>query len=302
MNALADNEVLEKNANGAARVEAVFLEIGKSDAAEESRLRDLYFIYRNPINAEGKKQPLSGYEIKELRDAGIVKNTDGDKLKKSGGKDVNDLCETQEELRHRLMLHYQNADGTSKLKREIAKQELSGWVNSKRLNGAPKPPSRIDGARPRWSLRAWIEWFDKYMLWSDEFRQDDRLGSGEKSSSVMSMGELRLVAERERLEKERFDIMVEKGEYIELAKSGQISAGEMNRVHLNWKNEIESVKLDEIEAKMQQAGIEPEKVSAMKEYLKALFESITTAIEDGEAAAVREIDRALNAEAALNKK
>jgi len=57
----------------AQRVEARFVEIGRSHGdVTEKRLRDLYFIWKNPINAEGKIQRLRGDEIKELQKHGII--------------------------------------------------------------------------------------------------------------------------------------------------------------------------------------------------------------------------------------
>ena len=244
----------------------------------------------------GKAQ---NWQETKLEKIGWIKLENRDGKPGAEAPDANDICYTFEEMATRLMLHYQNDDKTSKLRITLGRKTLSAWSGGRDLMDVPLPPKDLPGARKRMSFNAWVKWFDDY-LWH-KFRKDSGQ-THETLSPEISTKELEERAKRSRFERDILEDYVAKGQYIELAKSGQIAAGEMNRVHLNWKNEIESIKLEEIEAKMQGVGIEPEKVSAMKEYFKALFEAITTAIEDGEAAAIRELDRALNAEAAMNKK
>jgi hypothetical protein len=243
---------------------------------------------------------FTALKVKMLTDAGIL--TGQVKKGKEHTELDNDICESQGELRNRIMMHYQNPDKTSKLRREISKQEMSAWTQMKNLHGNPPPPKPIEGIKRRRSLRAWLEWFEMYMRWSNEFRLDTDTGDSRKDLSVMPMGELEQVTKRERLEKERFDIMVEKGEYVKLINAEQISAGEMSKVHLRWKNEIENVPLEKIEAKMQQVEIAPDKAAAMMDFMKSLFQGITNAIEDAAEKAQRELAQTLELDAETNKK
>ena len=105
----------------------------------------------------------------------------------------NDTCDTHEELARRMMLHYQNPDKSSKLKISITKQTISDWSKSKRLNGKPMPPKPLEGVRRRWSLRAWIAWFDEN-FWH-EYRADAHQVNGSEASK-MSLGEIEEMAKR----------------------------------------------------------------------------------------------------------
>lgn len=85
---------------------------------------------------------------------------------KSAAESGDQTCDTQEALAVRLMKHYQNPDGTSQLAIEIDKKVISDWCKLKRLDaGQHEPPGTIDGKkRGKYSLKAWVDWFDKWML------------------------------------------------------------------------------------------------------------------------------------------
>ena len=292
-------EDLTPDAKETLRVENRFVEIGRLNSIKEKRLRDLYFIWCNPINAEGKKQSLRVDEIKELRESAIIKNATEENPSGPVAADV-DICDSQEELAKRMMIHFQNPDKTSKLRIEITKKTISDWHLGKRLSGNIPPFPKIEGARKRYSLRAVIEWFNAY-LWHD-YRADANQTNGAAASLFVPIGELRDKVERAELEKREFDIMVEKGEYVKLINAEQISAGEMSKVHLRWKNEIENIPLEKIESKMQQVEIAPDKAAAMMDFMKSLFQGITNAIEDAAEKAQRELAQTLELDAETNKK
>ena len=209
----------------------------------------------------------------------------------------NDICESQEELRNRIMIHFQNPDKTSKLRREIAKSEMSDWTKSKRLNGVPPPPPPIEGGRTqRRSLRAWIEWFEKYMLWSDEFRPEDSHGDGRKDSRVMPMGELEQVTKREHMEHDRFKIQEEMGRFLAVTVAARIAGGRISQYHNLWKAWIEKRMVDEREADLQSLNIEPGKISVAKERDIIRAQNFVDAVESASEKFAGELDEKLKAE------
>ena len=241
---------------------------------------------------------FTALKVKMLTDAGILTGQ-VKKGKEPVAANV-DICDSQEELAKRMMIHFQNPDKTSKLRIEITKKTISDWHLGKRLSGNIPPFPKIEGARKRYSLRAVIEWFNAY-LWHD-YRADANQNNGAAASLFVPIGELRDKVERAELEKREFDIMVEKGEYVKLVNAEQIASGEMSKVHLRWKNEIENVPLEKIESKMQQVEIAPDKAAAMMDFMKSLFQGITNAIEDAAEKAQRELAQTLELDAETNKK
>jgi hypothetical protein len=177
------------------------------------------------------------------------------------------------------MIHFQNPDKTSRLRREITKQELSDWTKSKRLNGAPPPPKSLAGVRRQWSLRAWLEWFEKYMLWSDEFRSDAIAADAGKTTGAMPMGELEQVTKRERLELERFQMMVEMGHHIAVPKVEQQAAGFSRKYHDQWKVRVEKFPVEAFVTKMQSLGVESEKISVLEQFLIEELRKVTDEVE-----------------------
>lgn len=292
---------LTPDAKEALRVENRFVEIGRFNSIKEKRLRDLYFIWCNPINVEGKKQSLRMDEIKELRESDIIKNaTEEDSSRPvAADTDGSDICYTNAEIADRMMLHYQNDDKSSKLRTSITGKMISAWSLGRDLKDTPKPPKDLEGSKKRMSFSAWCQWFDTY-LWH-KFRRD----AGQKHDSLsleVSTRELEERAERSRYTRQLLEDEVAAGKYIELDRAEQIAAGEMGRKHLEWKNEVENIPMDAIELKMQQLEIAPDKAAAMKDYLSNLFQAITNTIENESAKAEREMSKALKADAGLKKK
>jgi transcriptional regulator with XRE-family HTH domain len=259
------------------RVESRFDEIGRLNSIKEKRLRDLYFIWCNPINVEGKKQSLRLDEIKELREAVIIKNTSDDDSTGPVAADV-DICDSQEELAKRMMIHFQNPDKTSKLRIEITKKTISDWHLGKRLSGNIAPFPKIEGARKRYSLRAVIDWFNAY-LWHD-YRADANQTNGEKLSAFVPLGELRDIAARAELEKTIFDIEIAKGRHLATAKSAAILAGTMRQYHDFLKARLERTSADVFENFWQGIGLTPEQISASKDFLTKELRSVVDDLEN----------------------
>jgi hypothetical protein len=208
----------------------------------------------------------------------------------------NDICESQEELRNRIMIHFQNPDKTSKLRREIAVSEISAWTKSKSLHGSPPPPKPIEGVKRRWSLRAWIEWFEKYMLWSDEFRPEDSNGDGRKDSRVMPMGELEQVTKREQMEHDRFKIQEEMGRFLAVTVAARIAGGLISQYHNLWKAWIEKRMVEERESDLQSLNIEPEKIAVAKARDIIRAQNFVDEVESASEKFASELDDKLKAE------
>jgi hypothetical protein len=260
------------------RIESRFIEIGRLNSDKEKRLRDLYFIWRNPLSAEGKKQTLRKDEIQELLDAKIIVLPKDDSAGNNGPalSDV-DVCDTMEELARRMTLHFQNPDKTSKLSIEIVKATIGDWVNHRRLaSTVPKFPT-IQGARTRYSLRAAIEWFNNN-LWHD-YRRDPDQTNGAAASPFVPIGELRLVAERAELEKTLFDIEVAKGGYLATEKCAAILAGTMRQSHDFLKGLMENDSPELFELFWQGIGLTPEQITASKEFQAKEYRRIIDEVE-----------------------
>jgi len=212
------------------------------------------------------------WQEKQLADLGLIDAPSRGEKKESD----NDICDTHGEIASRMMLHYQNPDKSSKLRIGITKHTIGEWAGGKRLNGKPMPPKPLEGVRRRWSLRAWIAWFDAY-LWH-EYRADSRQVNG-SSPAKMPIGELEEIAKRERLEHERWRIVKEMGGYISVSMAERLAAGFSRQYHDQWKTRIEKTIIEAFVAKAQALKIEPEKVSILEQFLTIEHQKITDAVE-----------------------
>ncbi len=250
----------------AVRREARFVEIGKLEGPDkEERLRDLYDIWRKPISDGGKKQTLRKDEIQELLDYKIIlpmAAVVADSIPQQAGVDI---CDSQSELAKRMNLHFQNPDKTSKLRYEITKSKITSWHQGKGLPASSKTFPKLEGTRKRYSLRDTLDWFME-TLWGS-YRKDGVETSDAETSSRMSLPELKDITERERLEKERFDIQVEMGGYIATKKAAAIIGGTMRQYHDFLKGRLESMSPEAFEVFWQGIGQTPEQISASKEFL-----------------------------------
>jgi len=118
------------------------------------------------------------------------------------------ICDTQEALAARMVRHYINPDGSNQIGMDIDKGVVSDWCKLKRLDsGNHEPPGTISGKkRGKYSLKAWIEWFDKYML--PEKKQGGHRGAvaNRNSRQRKEDADARIAeAEADRIEKENSD-------------------------------------------------------------------------------------------------
>ncbi len=192
------------------------------------------------------------------------------------GEQSNDICDTHAEIAQRMMMHYENPDGSSKLRITIQKGTISDWAAGKRLDGKPMPPKPLKGVRRRWSLRAWLAWFDAN-LWHD-YRVNDSQTNGE-ASARMPMGELREITERDELEHKRWEIVKDMGGYIALPLAERVAAGESRKYHDQWKSRLEVTLIETFTARAQGLNIEPEKIAVLAQFLTVEFQKMTDAVE-----------------------
>ena len=197
------------------------------------------------------------------------------KLENSGGKpdpgkshDPDDICETHIALAKRMELHYQNADGSNKLKIKIDKGIVGEWAHGRSLGERQIwPPGAIPGAKRKWSLKAWIAWFDETLL-------SRHLADPLQTAIPGSPAEDDPLVLRQRVDRQKMlDVLFEsdrlRGQYISMALAENVFAGEM-RLFLNLAREIiEKNPPETFEAFAQTLNVEPEKVAALKEFVRA---------------------------------
>jgi len=101
------------------------------------------------------------WHINLLRADGLMTMPKDDTASRTG----NDICESQGALAIRMAQHYTNPDGSNQLKFKITKSLIGSWIGMKTPESAKNPPpGTVPGIGKRFSLKAWIAWFDKYLL------------------------------------------------------------------------------------------------------------------------------------------
>ena len=221
------------------------------------------------------------WENDELRDVGLISPTG-----KAGATKPNlDICDTHEALAKRMRLHYQNPDGSNKLKINITKKVIGEWAHEKRL-GAKQipPPGPLEGARRKWSLQAWIDWFDA-TLWQ-RHKKDPTQSNG----AVMTeedIHELEQRTHRNNLLYEIWDKERKKGGYIAVPLAERLFAGMIREYHEAWKAWNETAMLEKFEARAvaqaQTMGLPAEPsatlIAVLKEFLLTENRQRTDAVE-----------------------
>lgn len=195
------------------------------------------------------------------------------KLENHGGKaapeknsDPDDLCDTYQALAKRMLLYYQNADGSNKLAITIDKKVVSDWAHGKRLGERQIwPPGPVAGARRKWSLKAWIAWFDE-TLWNQHRRNTTQPAAGTSPEDDPVV--LRQRVERQKLLDELFESDRLRGRYIAVPVVETICAGEMRIYHNAAKTVIEKNPPEELAAFARTLDIAPEKIAALKEFVR----------------------------------
>lgn len=241
--------------------------------------------------AKYERGATSQWEEKKLREAGLLAVPVNGVKQESD----NDICDTHAEIASRMMLHYQNPDKSSKLRITITKGTVSDWAAGKRLAGKPLPPKPLEGVRRRWSLRAWIAWFDANQ-WHD-YRADVHQVNGSGSAPAkMPIGELEEIAKRERLEHERWRIVKDMGGYISVPVAERHAAGFSRQYHDIWKSRNEKTMIEAFEIKAQALGVEPERIAVLKEFLTIEHQKFTDAVESASEKFAGELAEKLKAE------
>ena len=251
---------IEANDAEEIRRELRLSEIGKAEGRDkEKRLRGLFVKWRDPLD-----NPLKKSEENELLDYRIILPMAVPQAATNPTLADVEVCDSQQELARRMMLHFQNPDKTSKLRIEITNKKVSDWCKGKGLASTTPPFPTIKGGRTRYSLKEAIQWFNDY-LWH-EYRADANQVNGAAASPFVPIGELREVAERAELEKTLFDIEVAKGGYLATAKSEAICGGTMQQYHDYLKGLMENIAPEKLEVFCQSVGLTPDQIAVLKEY------------------------------------
>lgn len=168
-----------------------------------------------------------------------------------------DICEGQAALAIRLTQHYTNPDGTNRLSFKITKGHISNWCLLKAPEAAKNhPPGQMEGSTYRFSLSAWIEWIDAYVL---PFK---RAGGAGIKSPMMDDEEDQVAMEQQEkkdvIRHKRFLRDVEKNKYVlrEVARATVIAA--VKKVHLAVKQEDERGHTKQRREKLMEIGVAPE--------------------------------------------
>ena len=218
------------------RREKRYREIAQAEGIDKSkRLMGLFEKWANP-----KKFTLKTSEEEELLSYKIILPMAS--LATPAEAPENDVCYSQDSLAAKMTRHYQNPDGTNKLKISIDRKVISQWNQGHALgHNQVEPPGPIAGTKTRYSLKAWIDWFDKNLL-SERLRvapavvvapaapaEDD-----EEDFIAMEQREKRDAIKHRRWERDK-----ERGEYVhrEIALATGIAA--VKRLHLMVKQEDE---------------------------------------------------------------
>jgi len=239
--------------------------------------------------AKYERGQTSQWEERKLKEDGLIDAP----VRGEATPSDKDICDTHSEIASRMMLHYQNPDKTSKLRITITKQTISEWSAGKRLSGKPLPPKPLEGVRRRWSLRAWLTWFDEN-LWHD-YRANANQVNG-SASVKMPIGELEEIAKRERLEHERWRIVKEMGGYIAVPIAERHAAGFSRQYHDQWKIRNEKTMIEAFEVRAQALGVTAETIATLKEFLVGEHQKFTDAVEAASEKFAGELAEKLKAE------
>lgn len=217
------------------RRELRFFEIGKTEGRDkEKRLRGLFAKWLDPVEF-----PLKKSEENELLNYKIILPMVSPPAPAPVAPQPNDdICDSHEALAKRMERHYRNPDGSNRLSITITKKVVGDWCKLKRLDaGQNPPPGRLPGAGKRYSFKAWIEWFDKY-LWHEK-----KVGltpaaiqpqDGEEDLTVMEQREKREAIIHRRWERDQ-----KRGEYVHRSIALATGIAAVKRLHLMVKVEDE---------------------------------------------------------------
>ena len=152
--------------------------------------------------------------------------------------DKNDECESQEALAIRMAQHYTNPDGSNQLNIKINKRSIGNWIKLKTAECAKNPPpGTCNDSGTRFSLKAWIAWFDKIM-WPTKRANpaESKVGANinDEDLDVMEQREKREAIIHRRWERDQ-----KKGEYVHRSVALATGIAAVKRLHLMVKQEDE---------------------------------------------------------------
>jgi len=216
---LTDDEMMPEE------VEKAF---AKLSPAERRNARALYAKYLLGETQRWQEEKLYKWGIIKIK---VTENA-------GSGYDRNDECESQEALAIRMAQHYTNPDGSNQLNIKINKRSIGNWIKLKTAECAKNPPpGTCNDAGTRFSLKAWIAWFDKIM-WPTKRANpaESKVGANinDEDLDVMEQREKREAIIHRRWERDQ-----KKGEYVHRSVALATGIAAVKRLHLMVKQEDE---------------------------------------------------------------
>jgi|GEM_PF-6037309 len=215
----------------------------------------------------------SQWQDRQLKDDGLIEAP----LRDDPAVPDNDTCDTHVALAARLRLYYQNADGSNKLKINIDKKTVSAWEHGKHLGARQILPPQSVGVKRKWSLKAWIAWFDETLLAHHLLEPAQQVYQGLRLDDPIVLEQR---VKRQKLLDELWESDRLRGGYIALAEAELCAAGFSRHYHLLWKNRNEKEMIEVFAAKAQSLGLPVEIVAVLKDFLTEAHQKFTDAVEN----------------------
>lgn len=186
----------------------------------------------------------------------------------------NDICEGQLALAVKLVQHYTNPDGTSRLSFKITDKHVSNWCLLKAPEAAKNPPpGRMEGGTYRFSLSAWIAWVDQYVL---PFKR--AIGATSKAAAIDDEEDPVTMEQQEKRDAiihRRWERAQKKGEYVHRSVAMATGIAAVKRLHLLVKQEDERNHTKLRREKLLEFGASPELVEIFSAWDKEQMRQAT---------------------------
>ena len=187
--------------------------------------------------AKYERGKTNQWEERKLAEAGLIDTPAG----ALGAATENDTCYTQESLAAKMCRHYQNPDGSNRLKITITKKVVSNWCAGHAIGRNQVPaPGPIKGTKTRYSFNAWVDWFDKNLLAEKLIVAPASVAvvgppaDEDEDFTVMEQREKRDAIKHRRWERDK-----ERGEYVHRSIAVATGIAAVKRLHVMVKQEDE---------------------------------------------------------------
>jgi hypothetical protein len=179
--------------------------------------------------------------------------------------------------------HYTNPDGSNQLKFKITKSLIGSWIGMKTPESAKNPPpGTVPGIGKRFSLKAWIAWFDKYLLPTK--RNSSYTAKSSDNPDEDDLNVLKQQDEREAIRYRKWEREKKKGEYVHRSIAEATGIRAVKELHLMVKAEDERMHPKLRREKLLELGATPELVEAFSAWDKEQMRMATDRRENAMAA------------------